>query len=138
MSCAEKQNWYKSTLFIITADHTGPELDIRSGFASKYRVPLIMFNSQLNLNEYLNRNYLVQHIDIVPTLADLLGVELTEKNYLAQSLLRPSEKTIVLYSDSKYELLGSIKNEKEQLKAAEQYFSEAMYKNKLYYKDKSE
>lgn len=71
----------KNTLFIITADH-GQEMCEHGicfnhgGFLwdAVIRVPLIMFNNDL-LPENKRISGQVQHIDILPTLCDILGIK---------------------------------------------------------------
>ncbi|MEQ1723207.1 MAG: sulfatase-like hydrolase/transferase [Pseudobdellovibrio sp.] len=134
MNCAEKQSWYKNTIFIIMADHTGPELQANASFKSRFEIPIIMFSPNQNLLKNINPHQYAQQIDILPTVLDLLKVEYKNKNYLARSLLREGPgKFITLYSDGVYELVGDIKDQDKQLKAVQQYFSEGLYDNRLYY-----
>lgn len=68
---ASQMPWFDSTLFVITADHTGPSAD--SYFSNRigmYEVPIIyyMHNSSLK-----GRSHMVtQHIDIMPSVLDFL------------------------------------------------------------------
>lgn len=133
MTCAAKKPWYENTVFIITADHTGPPLDENASFESRYKIPIILFSPlKKNLIE-VNTQQFAQHIDLMPTILDVLGVENKNHNYLARSLLRSGPKVIALYADGNYQLVGDIKNEEKQLKAIQQYFSEGLYDNRLYY-----
>lgn len=136
MKCAEKQAWFSNTLFIFTADHTGPELKPNSSFKSRFEVPLIFYSGNKELLKALKAEQFAQHIDILPTLLDILGIEYKNKNFLAQSLLSSAPKFISLFSDNNYELVGQVKNGEQQLKAVQQYFSEGLYDNRLYYPSK--
>ena len=136
MACAEKQKWYSNTLFIITADHTGPPLDQAASFASRFQVPLLFFSPQSQILNGLESNQWAQHIDVLPTLLETLGFEQKNKNYLARSLWRRGDKIIALYADQHYELVGEVKNASQQLQAIQQYFSEGLYDNRLYYPSK--
>ena len=75
-----KQEWFANTLFVITADHTGPTSDeyykTRSGM---YRIPILLFQPGNNLLRG-RRDEVVQQTDILPTILDFLGYE---KNFLA-------------------------------------------------------
>jgi len=133
MACAEKQEWYHNTLFILTADHTGPELQTGSSFESRFQVPLIFYSPHELLLKNLDPNQYAQHIDVLPTLLETIELPLKNKNYLARSLWQPGPKVIALYTDNKYQLVGNVTDEKEQLKAIQQYFSEGLFDNRLYY-----
>ncbi len=133
MKCAEKQTWYANTLFIFTADHTGPELRPNENFETRFQVPLIFFHPDSKVLENLKVNQFSQHIDVLPTLLETLKVPLKNKNYLARSLWQPGPKVIALYTDGRYQLVGDVQNEKEQLQAVQQYFSEGLFDNRLYY-----
>ena len=67
---AKKQEWFDNTIFIITADH-GLNIfkdkihDPRNG-----HIPFIIYNNKL---ESLTIDKLVSHIDILPTILDLIG-----------------------------------------------------------------
>lgn len=136
MECAEKQSWYKDTLFVFTADHTGPDLGAEPTFTTRYEVPLMFFTpAEINLSA-LDGNQWAQHIDVLPTLLDLLGISYKNKNYLARSLAQSGPKVIALYSDGHYELVGDVTDPERQLKAVRQYFSEGLYDNRLYYPSK--
>ncbi len=136
MKCAETQPWYQNTIFIFTADHTGPSLNGNADFKSRYEVPLVFFHPDKEKLKGINAGQIAQHIDVLPTILDLLQIENKNKNHLARSLLRSGPKFVALYSDGHYELVGDLKSPESQLKAVQQYFSEGMYDNRLYYPSK--
>jgi phosphoglycerol transferase MdoB-like AlkP superfamily enzyme len=72
---AEKQSWFKNTLFVVTGDHTS---DLESPkFMSEqalYRVPLIFYDPSGQLKPGVSHR-LVQHADVFPSVLDLLGIE---------------------------------------------------------------
>lgn len=133
MECAEKQSWYKETLFIFTADHTGPFLHESATFENRYQIPIILFGPHIDWLKNINTQQYAQHIDILPTILDILNIEHKNQNYLARSLLRSGPKLIALYADRHYQLVGHVKDQDQQLKAVQQYFSEGLYDNRLYY-----
>ncbi len=133
MECAEKQSWYSNTLFILTADHTGPELKNGSSFQSRFEVPLLFFSENPDVLKGLISDQFAQHIDVLPTLLETLQIPIKNKNYLARSLWQAGPKVIALYADGRHQLTGQVKDEKEQLKAIQQYFSEGLFDNRLYY-----
>lgn len=164
MECAEKQKWYTNTLFIFTADHTGPELQQEASFESqfdhqldsqldsqfdsrfadsfeirfenRFTVPLVFFSPSVEVLKDLKTDQYAQHIDILPTLLETLQIPLKNKNHLARSLWQPGPKVIALYTDGKYQLVGQVRDKTEQLKAIQQYFSEGLFDNRLYYPSK--
>lgn len=133
MKCAEKQAWYNNTLFIFTADHTGPFLHEDASFESRYQVPLLFYGPKLEWLKKIDTNQYAQHIDILPTILDILNIEYKNQNYLSRSLLRTGPKIIALYADRQYQLVGDVVDQDKQLKAIQQYFSEGLYDNRLYY-----
>jgi phosphoglycerol transferase MdoB-like AlkP superfamily enzyme len=133
MKCAEKQKWFANTLFILTADHTGPEFKANSSFESRFQIPLVFYSAQTELLKNLDSQQYAQHIDVLPTLLETLQIPLLNKNYLARSLWQSGPKVIALYTDGHYQLVGEVKDETQQLKAIQQYFSEGLFDNRLYY-----
>jgi phosphoglycerol transferase MdoB-like AlkP superfamily enzyme len=70
---ASKENWFSNTLFIITADHTGPSSDgYYSNHAGIFSVPILFYKPGSNLKGKDSR--IVQHCDIAPTLLSYVGV----------------------------------------------------------------
>ncbi len=133
MKCAQVQPWYDNTLFILTADHTGPELHSNSSFESHYEVPLIFFHQDKKILKNMDADQFAQQIDILPTLLETLQIPLKNKNYLSRSLWQSGPKVIALYADGKYQLVGQVTDGAEQLRAIQQYFSEGLFDNRLYY-----
>jgi phosphoglycerol transferase MdoB-like AlkP superfamily enzyme len=129
--CAQTKPWFKDTLFLFVADHTGPSLDINAGFKSKYEIPILFYSSGKKLN--LSTDQFAQQIDLLPTLNDLFDLGLLDSNHLARSLYQPGQKTIALYSDQFYELVGDTDLSDEKLKAIRQYYSQGLFDNRLYY-----
>lgn len=71
---ASKSNWFDSTLFIITADHTSesefPEYQSRYGM---YKIPLFFYKHNSNLKG--KSEIVAQQTDILPTILDYLGYD---------------------------------------------------------------
>lgn len=69
---ASKEDWYKQTLFVITADHTSIS---QSSYYQKslgaYAVPILFFQPEDSLLQGENLE-LTQHIDIMPSVLDYL------------------------------------------------------------------
>ena len=70
---AEKLPWYKNTLFVITGDHIGPSDTISDRMLDSYRVPIVFFHPGRKL-PHVDRERIVQHVDIEPSLLDYLGI----------------------------------------------------------------
>lgn len=135
IECAKAQPWFNNTLFIIMADHTGPNLKPDSSFQSNFEIPILFYTPDIKKLQGLSNQQLAQQIDILPTLADLIGVPLLNKNHLARSLYEPGKKVIPLFSDQRYELVTDMdkSSNEDRLKAIRQYFSEGLYDNRLYF-----
>ena len=70
---SKKEEWYKNTLFVITADHTSgansdPEYKNRVG---RYSIPIIYFMGDSSLKG--SNTTITQQIDIMPTILDMLN-----------------------------------------------------------------
>ncbi len=132
-ACAKSQSWFANTLFVVTADHTGPSLETSANFKSKFEIPILFYTAERNKIEGLDPQQPAQQIDILPTLLETLNIEQKSASYLSRSLWHSGPKVIPLYSDGVYELAGNISDAENQLKAIRQYFSEALFDNRLYY-----
>lgn len=66
---SKTMNWYKNTLFIITADHTAqPIKDYYKSKIGKYAIPMVLFAPDNSLKGENNKP--VSHVDILPTVLD--------------------------------------------------------------------
>lgn len=79
-NCASTQSWYTHTLFVITADHTGPSINktyqTRSGI---YAVPIVYFSPGDSLQgKYTNTT---QQMDIIPSVLHYLHYKESFKFY---------------------------------------------------------
>jgi phosphoglycerol transferase MdoB-like AlkP superfamily enzyme len=72
---AKKQSWYKNTLFVICADHTGPtNRPEKATMDMRYRIPIAFYDPSGKLKPQ-KPNVSFQQIDIYPTLLDLLNIQ---------------------------------------------------------------
>jgi len=105
---AAKAPWYDNTIFVLTADHTyknaRPEYDNELGH---YRVPLIIFSPKIQLPR-VDTKEIVQHIDILPTILDLVGAHEKEKNYLGRSVFVPTDRFAVSFLEASISLSRKI------------------------------
>lgn len=66
------KKWYKNSLFIITADHTSISKDKKyRNDLGAYRIPLAFFDPNNEVGRF--DSTIVQHLDVLPTILDLLG-----------------------------------------------------------------
>ncbi|TAL58523.1 MAG: alkaline phosphatase family protein [Bacteroidetes bacterium] len=71
---ASKEKWFDSTLFVITADHTGPSNDpYYSSSAGIFRVPILFYKRDSNFKGINHK--VTQHIDLLPTVLNYTGYD---------------------------------------------------------------
>lgn len=94
---AKKQSWYKNTLFVICADHTGPtNRSEKATLDLRYRIPIAFFDPSGKLKPQ-QPTCSFQQIDIYPTLLDLLNIK--SKYYaLGSSFYSKQPKVIAAYA----------------------------------------
>ena len=74
---AQKQAWFKHTLFVFCADHVGPtQRRDRHSLNWTYRIPIGFYHASMNLPN-VPKGKVFQQIDILPTVLDLLGIKST-------------------------------------------------------------
>ncbi|WP_304300789.1 LTA synthase family protein [Phocaeicola plebeius] len=96
---AEKQPWFKNTLFVITADHTSgnyyPDYVTDLGY---YKVPVIFYAPGMPDLKGLDTEKIVEQIDIMPTVLGILGYDRPYVGFGQDALHTPaSEKFAVNY-----------------------------------------
>lgn len=70
---ASGMKWFYNTIFVITGDHTSlSDQPFYDNALGRHRVPIIIFDPSGSLPQ-VGRTKMMQHIDITPTLLDLLG-----------------------------------------------------------------
>ncbi len=76
---AEKQDWYKNTIFIFTADHTlNAESD--DSLPQKFHIPLVIYTPDGSLIPKREKRLASQY-DLLPSIMDLLGFNQTIYTY---------------------------------------------------------
>lgn len=72
---AKKQDWYNNTLFVFTADHTGPFGQGKYlNSVGKFRIPIFFFDpSRPEFQGVSEKNF--QQIDILPSVIDYLNIK---------------------------------------------------------------
>ncbi|CAM3664159.1 alkaline phosphatase family protein [Flavobacterium gelidilacus] len=92
---AGKQDWFKNTIFVITADHTSsePTEEKFKTNVGKFRVPILFYNpGNPTFGGISYRN--MQQIDIMPSLIDLLHIK---TNMVTFGKSYQSDKDFVVY-----------------------------------------
>jgi phosphoglycerol transferase MdoB-like AlkP superfamily enzyme len=92
---ASKQDWYKNTLFVITADHTSSEPTAKKFKTNvgKFRIPILFFDpSNPSIIGKNQKN--LQQIDIMPSIIDYLNLDC---NMISYGKSYQSEKDFVVY-----------------------------------------
>lgn len=69
----KNEDWYERTLFVITADHTGPNITSKRTSLIDYSIPIIFFRPDGSLKGSSDR--LMAQIDIMPSILHLLGIK---------------------------------------------------------------
>lgn len=99
---AKKQKWFNNTLFILAADHTGISSDsYYSSNIGQHSIPIILYKYG-QMPE--TKNYMVQQIDIMPTILDYLNYD--KPFYaLGKSMLQYNNQPIIYYTSPNYNVV---------------------------------
>src|SRR4030042_1291327 len=102
---AENTSWYKNTLFIITADHTHPHIEHKyQGSIDGYRIPMIVYHPSVKLSS--DTDIIIQQIDIMPTIANFLGINPDNLPRFGQSVLQNDvNRNALFYARNSYFLV---------------------------------
>jgi phosphoglycerol transferase MdoB-like AlkP superfamily enzyme len=74
---AQKQSWYENTLFVICADHTSStNSEIYNQRTEMYKIPILFFSPN-KIIKAKKETEVFQQMDILPTLLDLLNIEIS-------------------------------------------------------------
>ncbi|MDO4225029.1 MAG: LTA synthase family protein [Bergeyella zoohelcum] len=98
---AQKQDWYKNTIFVITADHTNQNhYPLFSQGVNRFAVPILFYSPNPKYQLKGINEQFAQQMDIYPTLADLLGYNQPIRSW-GKSLVRNDENTphLIVTSD---------------------------------------
>ena len=153
----EKENWFKNTIFIITADHTSPEsFNIQyNNRIGRYSIPIIIFKGDSSL-QGINTNT-VQQIDIMPTIYDIInynkpyfafGKSMFDESWVVNFLQNRyrfiSDSTLIINKEENYSFFSDWETKKKLnidtvnmnlLKAIKQQYNSRMLNNKIRYED---
>ena len=100
---ASKSDWYKNTVFIITADHSA--LTATKEFQTElglYKIPILIYSPMLKHGVMTNQT--MQQIDILPTVADMLHTECSVFSF-GRSVYSALPHYYIYYSNGEYILM---------------------------------
>lgn len=101
---AKLQPWYKNTLFVITADHTGPTNDpFYSNRLGQLQIPILYFRPDNSLTGISKT--VTQQTDIVPTILELLNYN-GDYSSIGQSLFTKNPHWNISYSNGIWQLIN--------------------------------
>lgn len=93
---AKKQPWYKNTIFVMVADHTPATNDpYYSEKQHMYSIPIAFYDPKGRIKKGIQPT-IFQQLDILPTLLDLLNVEIPFYGY-GNSFFKPSDREGITY-----------------------------------------
>ncbi|MDR0934500.1 MAG: LTA synthase family protein [Burkholderiaceae bacterium] len=98
---ARTKPWYKDTLFIVTADH-GTQVHLesyRKDPLGEWRIPVIFFHPSVQW-PVVDTGQPVEQIDILPSVADFLGVTSDKLSPLGRSLFKPGPRVVVVRTNA--------------------------------------
>lgn len=79
----EKEDYFKNTIFIITADHNLGRFE-KVDFPEDYRIPLVVWSPLLKNNKQYD--FVTSHVDIPPTILHLAGNYKDRHEYIGESI----------------------------------------------------
>ncbi|AWK05967.1 sulfatase [Flavobacterium crocinum] len=101
---AQKQPWFKNTVFVIVADHCASSAGKTELPLDKYRIPALIYSSDIKPEKF---NQLMSQIDIMPTLFGLLHFDY-ESKFFGQDVFKTDYQPRALIAT--YQDLGLIKD----------------------------
>ena len=74
---ASKQEWFKNTVFVLTADHTADSVDPQfTSDLGRYKVPIVIYAPSIpELQGVVDTEKLMSQTDIMPTVLGILGYD---------------------------------------------------------------
>lgn len=106
ITAAEKQDWFKDTVFVIVADHCAGSAGRAELPVERYHIPLFIYSPAHIPAQTVSK--LSGQIDIAPTLLALLGIKY-ESHFFGQDILSDTFQERALISN--YQRLGLYEND---------------------------
>jgi phosphoglycerol transferase MdoB-like AlkP superfamily enzyme len=91
----EQRPWFQDTLLVVTGDHglwrfpESPQLSMAQKLEAYFRMPLLIYAAN-GAAEPGENHTLGSHVDLAPTIMDILGIEL-RNGFAGRSLLQPDD-----------------------------------------------
>ena len=83
---ASKESWFNNTIFVITGDHTSlSDNPAYANMPGRFRVPIMFYDPTGSL-PHVESTKIASHIDITPTILDLLGARVSPPGLFGGSL----------------------------------------------------
>lgn len=134
---SKKEDWFKNTIFIITADHTiGKGIGVEKKSLAHFRIPMIIYAP--NIFEPQIIDDIGTQADILPTIIDILNIDssfstlsnsLFDKESTKFGIIREGNSMILLDSNMSFQRVEQSKS----LKGVLQTFSNLVDKNRVFY-----
>jgi phosphoglycerol transferase MdoB-like AlkP superfamily enzyme len=131
---AKETSWYKNTLFVITADHTGPAAkayyNTKSGM---FRVPILFFHPGSNLKGFSSR--VTQQTDILPGILDYLHFDQTFSAFGQSMFDTINTPYAINYPGDIYQISGDsllVQFDGNDVLATYNYRSDSLLQNNIY------
>lgn len=97
----EDKGWAENTIFIITADHSSLNSDYRYEMGTgKYEIPLMFYSPKFDLTASSNKP--VQHIDILPSILDIINYDRDSVVILGESVFSTRTSPLVFKDGGAY------------------------------------
>jgi len=106
ITAAEKQDWFKDTMFVIVADHCAGSAGRAELPVERYHIPLFIYSPAHIQPQTVSK--LSGQIDIAPTLLALLGIQYDD-HFFGQNILSDTFQERALISN--YQRLGLYEND---------------------------
>ncbi len=101
---AQQQPWFSNTLFVITADHTGPAMQpFYQSKTGMYAVPLLFYMPGKIIPG--SSSLTCQQADIMPSIMDLLGYDLPFNSFGTSVFDSTAKHIAFTYQDNIYQLM---------------------------------
>lgn len=98
---AKKHEWYKHTIFVLCADHTSAtNSPLYAQRTEMYKIPILIFDPTGKI-EAKKEEAVFQHIDIMPTILDLLNID-TKYYAFGQSYYQRKYDEAISYIEGTY------------------------------------
>ncbi len=121
----EKDKSYNETLFVVTADHTQKsDHPYYKNFLGSYRVPILFFFPPgWQSQELYNSHHIFQHIDITPTILDLIFPSSLPYYFIGKSFNSETHGQAFNFTDENYWILRGDKLVRTNITENLEYFS---------------